>query len=284
MTELEWSSSALHARSVFFEEFNDIDIYVEDTDTTTIRIFTTLFQRAMSHLRIETVFGLGGRHEVIKRLKSDATSVRKRLYVIDGDFSCIIGDLHQHDIPNGIFRLPRYCIENYLIDRKAFGEVAHDEDGRRRPAELLEEAKFDDWLESTLSPLLRLSLAYACSELFDLGMKTCSRRIEEFYSNGNGTLNDNKITDAIDEIRVAADAKLGCGVFDAKLTELAARADMIDLAYLVVPSGKGYGLPLLIRRLKWLTKSKTSDKSITMRLSRYANVDEIIMASDFIVN
>ncbi|WP_062358364.1 DUF4435 domain-containing protein [Pseudoxanthomonas mexicana] len=152
MTELEWSASALHARSVFFEEFNDIDIYVEDTDATTIRIFTTLLQRAMENLRIETVFGLGGRHEVLKRFSSDANNARKRLYIIDGDFSCILGDLCHHEVPTGVFRLSRYCIENYLVDEEAFIQVAHDEDGSRRQIELKQEANLQEWMESTRRP------------------------------------------------------------------------------------------------------------------------------------
>lgn len=284
MTELEWSSSALHARSIFFEEFNDIDIYVEDTDATTVRIFTTLFQRALEHLRIDTVFGLGGRHEVIKRFNHDTSNGRKRLYVIDGDFSCLIGELCQHDIPPGIFRLSRYCIENYLLDKKAFSEVAHDEDGHRSPDELLRQANFDQWLLDSSSQLLRLSLAYACSEHFELGVKTCSRPIESFYQGGDGRLDDRAIEGVISEIRAIADARFEVGEFDAKLQELENRANMLQLPHLAIPSGKGYGLPLLIRRLKWLTKSRTSEKSITMRLSRYAPVDEIALAFNFAVD
>lgn len=284
MTELEWSSSALHARSIFFEEFNDIDIYVEDTDATTIRIFTTLFQRALEHLRIDTVFGLGGRHEVIKRFNRDTSNGRKRLYVIDGDFSCLIGELCQHDIPSGIFRLSRYCIENYLLDKKAFSEVAYDEDGLRSPNELLRQADFDQWLLDSSSQLLRLSLAYACSEHFGLGVKTCSRSIESFYQGGDGRLNDTAIEAVISEIRAVADTRVGVGQFDAKLQELESRASMLQLPHLAIPSGKGYGLPLLIRRLKWVTKSRTSEKSITMRLSRYAPIDEIAMAFNFAVD
>ncbi|PPT74987.1 DUF4435 domain-containing protein [Xanthomonas arboricola] len=284
MTELEWSSSALHARSIFFEEFNDIDIYVEDTDATTIRIFTTLFQRALKHLRIDTVFGLGGRNEVIKRFNHDTSNGRKRLYVIDGDFSCLIGELRQHEIPSGIFRLSRYCIENYLLDRKAFAEVAHDEDGHRSPDELLRQANFDQWLLDSSSPLLRLSLAYACSEHFELGVKTCSRPIESFYQSGDGRLDDNAIEAVIAEIRAVADAKLEAGEFDVKMEQLKNRASMLQLPHLSIPSGKGYGLPLLIRRLKWVTKSKTSEKSITMRLSRYAPIDEIATAFNFAVD
>ncbi|WP_329859301.1 DUF4435 domain-containing protein [Stenotrophomonas hibiscicola] len=284
MTELEWSSSALHARSIFFEEFNDIDIYVEDTDATTVRIFTTLFQRALEHLRIDTVFGLGGRHEVIKRFNRDTNNGRKRLYVIDGDFSCLIGELCHHDVPPGIFRLSRYCIENYLLDKTAFSEVAHDEDGLRSPTELLRQAEFDQWLLDSSSQLLRLSLAYACSEHFELGVKTCSRPIERFYQGGDGRLNDAAIDAVISEIRAVADARLGIGQFDAKMQELETRAGMLQYPHLSIPSGKGYGLPLLIRRLKWVTKSRTSDKSITMRLSRYAPIDEIALAVNFAVD
>ena len=284
MTELQWSSSALHARSVFFEEFNDIDIYVEDTDATTIRIFTTLLQRVMENVRIETVFGLGGKHEVLKRFNSDANNTRKRLYIIDGDFSCILGDLCHHEVPAGVFRLSRYCIENYLIDTDAFFQVAHDEDGSRGHAELRQAAKLSEWMESTATQLLRLSLAYACNEFFELGLKTCSRHVEDFYRDGEGTLSEDKIEAAIEEIRAATDAKTNAGTFDAKLEVLLARASLIDLAHVAIPSGKGYCLPLFLRKLKWLTKSKTSDKSLTMRLSRYAELGELKLTSSYVLN
>ncbi|WP_232310292.1 hypothetical protein, partial [Pseudoxanthomonas mexicana] len=136
----------------------------------------------------------------------------------------------------------------------------------------------------TASKLVRLSVAYACNEFFELGIKTCSRRVEEFYSGGDGALSDAKIEQAVEEIRIAADAKTNAGVFDAKMEELLARANLIDLAHIVLPSGKGYCLPLLIRRLKWLTKSKTSDKSLTMRLSRYAQLGELSLASNYVLN
>ncbi|WP_156803298.1 hypothetical protein [Frateuria aurantia] len=102
---VEYSDDAKFASSVFYEDVNDIDVYVEDGDLVTAGLIAGLINRALVDIRIETPISLGGRSEVIKRYEGDVPSNRSRLYILDGDYSSILCNMQRHVIPSGIFRL-----------------------------------------------------------------------------------------------------------------------------------------------------------------------------------
>lgn len=284
--EVEWSDAAKFARSKFYEDVNDIDIYVEDEDAATGRLFAVLLSRVFPDtVRIDTVFGLGGRTEVVKRFQQDDRSGgRQRLYIVDGDFACVADGAAAHVIPDGIFRLSRYCIENYLVDADAFFEVAHDEDGERTIPKLRNDADWDGWITELGRRLVRLFSAYAAAECLGAGIPTVSRPLEEIARDAEGLVDEAAIEQVIEDLRTATNARFGEGVFEAKLTAIEERVQELDDAHLTLPSGKRHLLPLLIKRLKWLTKSRTANKSLVMRLARFADATRLQDATNYVRN
>lgn len=125
---LERSPAALYARSVFFEHSNDVDVYVEDTDEGAVKLYTILIQRALGNaLHIDQVYPLGGFQRVLERCQSDqGLWGRLRIYLVDGDLRLI----HRNGLVvlRRLVYLPRYSIENFLIDEEAAIELLYQED------------------------------------------------------------------------------------------------------------------------------------------------------------
>ena len=65
----ERSVEANFAKSVFYTQYNDIDIYVEDTKQGYEKVFKILFSRLFEDkFRVDSIFPLGGRDKVINKL------------------------------------------------------------------------------------------------------------------------------------------------------------------------------------------------------------------------
>ncbi|NWE37420.1 hypothetical protein, partial [Pseudomonas gingeri] len=63
---MERSAAAKYAASVFYEGFNDFDIYVEDTAPGYTKIFASILSRAISNnVTLEKIFALGERSNVL---------------------------------------------------------------------------------------------------------------------------------------------------------------------------------------------------------------------------
>lgn len=54
------STKAKKAKSVFFRKYNDIDIYIEDTEKGATKLYTILFQRAFKNkYDVNRIYPLG---------------------------------------------------------------------------------------------------------------------------------------------------------------------------------------------------------------------------------
>lgn len=133
----ERKDNSKSARSVLLEDFNDLDIYIEDTAIESKKIYKELLKRVFQgKYKLEDIFPIGSCSNVItqwEKSKKNPDS-RKKIFVIDGDFTLINNDLLDridnklHSDLKGLYVLPRYCIENFLIDEESLLDVAHDED------------------------------------------------------------------------------------------------------------------------------------------------------------
>ena len=75
------------ATSVFYQQYNEVDIYIEDMTTGAAKLYKNIFKRVFEgNKRLEKVFELGGRENVIEACRNDNDSNdRARIYIIDGD-------------------------------------------------------------------------------------------------------------------------------------------------------------------------------------------------------
>ena len=84
---LEYSFDASLNRTLFYSEFNDINIYVEDINKE--YEYETVFKRLLGdEYRISSIFCMGGKIGVIKAFEENKKQNINDLnfYIVDGDF------------------------------------------------------------------------------------------------------------------------------------------------------------------------------------------------------
>ena len=68
------STKAKKAKAVFFRRYNDIDIYIEDTERGAEKLYAILFQRAFKDKYIiNRIYPLGGRQKFLSTGKKGQT-------------------------------------------------------------------------------------------------------------------------------------------------------------------------------------------------------------------
>lgn len=171
------SADGLAALDVFYNDFNDINFYVEDEDQE--NLYEVILSRLFPSLRITRIFPLGGKPAVLSHaesLENDALQVF-RAYILDKDLSDFLGTLSTH--PN-VFYLDRYCIENYFLDESAFVEIVIESHPKQRRAEVARALDITTVINSTFNDLRPLFIYFACVQRFQLGLKNCSTAPEKY--------------------------------------------------------------------------------------------------------
>lgn len=279
---LQRSAKALKSKSVFFRQFNDVDIYIEDTEEGARKLYAILFQRALGdQIRLETVFPLGGRQSVLNHCVADQDAGgRPRLYILDGDLDLLAGDS-----PSGhrrLFVLPRYCIENYLIDEQAILAVLDEEDTVMSKRELENRLAFDEWVAGNETGLFKLFVLYAIAHISCESELTVSFPINQLVSGADGVIDQTKLSGRMEEIRNAVLQRLSeeeISAFETRISSQCERAGQPKLSYV---SGKSYLFPLIIVRMRQITRLRSPNRVIKQRLAMRCNVRELSAAANLI--
>lgn len=170
MTTVRYPARAAQALGFLKSHNNDIDIFVEDTAAP--GMWLKLLRKFIpAGVRLKSVTPLGGRDEVVRACKADQTiGGRKRLYIIDADFDLLNGKAK----PNlkHLYRLRRYCVENYLISQEALAEVLISLNPKKPDLAVKFATEIDDWIDKNEFSLQSLFTAYAVSEYLSLGIQT----------------------------------------------------------------------------------------------------------------
>jgi hypothetical protein len=123
--EAQWSRVLIPERSVraksaldvFFDGYNDVHFYVEDTGQQ--NAYHAILRRAFPRLRLMQIFPLDGKSNVLQHARDtsgNSVLTKPRVYLVDKDFDDILGRVVS--LP-GLFYLRKYSIENYLLDEEA---------------------------------------------------------------------------------------------------------------------------------------------------------------------
>lgn len=157
---LERGLAAKKARSVFFEERNTIDVYIEDTAKGYKKIYKCILNRLIGEkFVVSDVFPLGGKSHVLKAWKSDTNKRnRPRVYIVDGDLSLFFGE---RLCGNGLYTLPYYCLENVFICKESLLQILVEEDPEREYTEINELLNFDEWINKNSRLFFDLFIMYA---------------------------------------------------------------------------------------------------------------------------
>ncbi len=174
---------ALPSKAIFYRSLQDIDVYVEDVGSEVF--YSELLKRLMGDsLRIEKVFPLGGRQQVLERAQQ-YTDSRPALFVVDGDLHGVAG-LPVPSYPH-LYIHACYCIENYLFCEKATIEVMVENSGELTPEEARERLDWSAFRKRLEDNLVPLFLEFAVAFRLCPSVKTVSRGLGSVLTHKKGS-------------------------------------------------------------------------------------------------
>lgn len=275
MIELpERNEAAKFATSVFFEDFNDIDVYVEDTANGYEKIFSILLARLLApKLTVTKVFGLGERNKVIEAATLYPDQRRKAVFLIDGDLYLLCGE--QIQLPPNIISLDRYCIENFLLDEDSLLDIMDDEDPTKGIEELRNIFKFNEWRGNSAALFRKLFIIYGVAHSLKSGEPTTSRKMNEIVQNNLGDIDVGKIDALCLLIKNNLSLKFGIDVVEDEIRRITLALDEKECFVCKYVSAKSYILPILFLRMRSLTKLSSNNLTIKMRLAKRCTLEPL---------
>lgn len=169
--------AGLAARDIFFEQFNDVNFYIEDEDQENLylEILKTLFPK----LQITQIFPLRGKANVLAHAHDpvNARNAPKSVYLLDKDFDDLLGHI---DSQENIFYLDRYCIENFLCEEDAVVQLVLEADPKLNKTKLKKAVDYQKFHGATVRALDPLFRVFFVVQRFNLGIKNTDIKAETF--------------------------------------------------------------------------------------------------------
>ncbi|ENB1604161.1 DUF4435 domain-containing protein [Vibrio parahaemolyticus] len=279
---LERSTVARSAKSVFFEDVNDIDIFVEDTAIGYEKLLTLVFsKRFEGKYNVGKVFPLGSRKEVVKTYKADIEKIaRPTLYVVDGDLFILSGDTVTNNI--GFYKLPFYCFENLICKVQPILEVLNEEDNILYLDELKEKFNYSQWENDNINLLFSLFIVYAATMVLKPSVQTVGYEVKNLVADGKGNISEIKLNRRIEELKSVLIDEFGEDCYHKVVDEIHTRFTESGYSKLDVISGKDYIFPLLKVRIRSTVKTSMTDLNLKMRLACKVSLDSLGDCENFV--
>lgn len=241
----------------FYRSLNDIIIYVEDTDKSTEKFYTSLLKRCLEGSRIERIFPCGNYKEVEKKSIELKDSNEKRLLIIDGDLSLLKG-INKSDKDLKLLHLNKYCIENYVICKKAISKIFLEE-SYLSEEEVEDCLKFNDWVKINSGVLLELFTCFA--NISEHGIPNVKLGYSPFISTGDGNLCNVKVNSFISKHNelLSKYKEPSCGNPIGKLNYV---------------SAKDFILPLILKRIQQFCSYKDLN-NFRIKLALHSDINEL---------
>lgn len=272
------------AVSVLNEDFNDIDIYVEDTAVEAKKIYTEILARIFDNqFKIDNIIPLGGCSQVIKEWRSnrEANDNRPKIYLMDGDYhflnDSLTSLLNQEELENhkGLYILPKYCIENYLIDINSFVEIIYEEVVSDDRNTIINKIKFDKWINDNSEILTDLFIYNSICIKYNVGIKTSKYNCNLLQSSVPGICCNILTRQRIEEIKKQIIAKDSSIDVEAEYND---RKNLIENNdFLIIATGKDYLYPLIKKYIAnhYSKINQISDSSLKIRLSKTCDISDL---------
>ena len=269
---VSYSDRALWARRKFFEPYNDVTIIVEDVGQE--NFYTKVFQRLLQgKVRVKRVIGVGGKHKVMEQFSTSQTgNYQPEFFLVDGDFDEILGRICPTNA--NFYRLPRYDIENYLIEEPAVCSVAEEQSPGRSAQQHQVDLQFEQWLSEVISNSIRLVAAAALWQ--DLGIRgeRVSQAIVGHSQNPESIPDMHNIEFYIERCK-AAQTIVRPAQFDVLLQRMVHRMGTSVNERRQRISGKHILIPLIIRLLNKHTGTQVKRDSLCFRLASKCEFTEL---------
>lgn len=270
---ITYSPRATPALVRLFQRFNSINVYVEDEKCSNVYI-NLLNRILLPDKSIRKVFSLGGKKAVLAAaVDPKYQSSAPRLFIVDGDFDHLLGVEPPHE-PN-ILRLGCYCLENVLYCEKAALEIALESSTDLTREAAKKALKFKAWRRKVVLSLFPLFVRYALSEELQTGCTTAGASVHVFLE-GKGskkTISKSKITKRLRELEVEILKHITRTEMMARESAMRKKIGISSSNLAANISGKNYLIPLLYLRLREVTEYRDAPGALTVRLSKYADID-----------
>lgn len=178
---LFYSEEALLNRVLFYSDYNDINIFVEDEYKEFI--YENIFQRMFNYqIRINKILSMKGKPGVKKAFQEYGCLYdgKPAIYLVDGDFDLVMGK-EMVDNPNYIY-LEKYNIESYYIDEKA---VLKYMAGKMKITQkkVLEKIEYSKWEDVIYEAMKELFINYmVAQDVFHKNGYVNTGKIEEYIN------------------------------------------------------------------------------------------------------
>lgn len=248
MNRLQRSSESIIASLVLFSHEIELFVFVEDEDLLgkNEKFYLILLQRIFENTKLK-IKGLGGRNEVLKcNTEYLKNPIYKALFIIDGDYDI----LHSSNktLSPGLFRLNKYCIENYLIQEKAIVEILCENHSSMTIQDVSDKFNYKTWEQNICDATNELVVLYAiCNKLGVKKIQTSKRNIKEYKPDEKGELSKDSV--------LSIQKKIKDALYESKKEKVEAIEKTIrktievnQLSPMDTLSGKAVLLPLIFRR------------------------------------
>jgi len=182
-----FSDVYLQGQDILFDQFNEVNFYVEDTDLE--QLYFQILKKIFPTIRIEKIFPLNGKKNVIDGAKENRND-KKRIYIVDKDFD----DLHERiESIDNLFYLDRYCIENYLFEEISILEFVVSENPKIKHQEFNQLYNVDQRVSDILEKLIYINSLFFVVQKFGLPFENSSLHIDCFLQKNKVEICQNKL-------------------------------------------------------------------------------------------
>lgn len=195
---LSYSNLGLSNRLLFYSDYNDINIIVEDEHKEFI--YENIFQRMFNNrIKINKILPMKGKKGVEKAFQEygcvyDGKPV---IYLVDGDFDLVMGK-QMICSPNYIY-LEKYNIESYYIDEKA---VLKYMAGKMKTIQknVSDKIEYSNWVDMIYDAMKELFINYMIAQEVFPEEKNVGISPHTFFYK-NGYVNTEKIEEYINQLK-----------------------------------------------------------------------------------
>jgi hypothetical protein len=200
------SKTYLAGLDIFYSQFNDVFFYIEDENQE--NFFFCILKKLFKDIRLEKIFPLGGKENVIEESLKNIGN-KSKVFIVDKDFDDI---LNNYKNQTNLFYLDRYSIENYLIEISSFIDYIVGERPRTKRINLPTNFNLDTVISNIGVTIGDLIILYILVQKYSLGLSNVDQNYERFVTyngifNLNGTQYSNYETNVSNKLQ-AKDGRL----------------------------------------------------------------------------
>ncbi len=263
-----YSPRAVQAVGFLKSNRNDIAIFVEDTASpnTWLKLIRKFLPK---DCKIHDVTVLNGRKNVLAACRADQSRSEKRLYIIDADLDLILG-IKKPNLKH-LYRLRRYCLENYLLQEQALINLAMSYDVKVSESEARQSINFQDWFTSNETLLRSIFVAYGLIAYFGMPTKTVSYHVSRLYdtTSDHCCLCPQKVFKRIFSIYREIRSSHDYAAIRQQIRRLTSKAEKLQA--IEFASGKDYLLPSIYTTMKRRFKFSVKIEVFAAQLADHAS-------------